>query len=229
MRVALIADIHGNVAALDAVLHDMLPVDFVICAGDVVGYYPFPNEVCDRLRRICAWVVRGNHDAYVTGHLTPDPVKAAAYRTEWTREHLDRDHLAWLNTLPVEIKFQWGEQRVRVRHASPWDEETYLYPDSPKLADVRLDGTEMLVVGHTHHPLSRECGEGLLINPGSVGQPRDWNPLASYAVLDVESRTATHCRVAYDVAGLQRQLSGMDWDLKTIEILSRTHVFQCGR
>jgi putative phosphoesterase len=222
MKLGLIADIHGNIAALEAVLSDMPNVDALICAGDVVGYYPHANQVCDRLRRLCALTIRGNHDAYVTGQLTADPEKAAAYRTAWTHDHLDRDHLAWLATLPIEMHFQWGGQQVRVRHASLWDEETYLYPDSPALADVQLERSEILIVGHTHHPFVRKCGEGLLINPGSVGQPRDWNPLASCAVLDVESRTACHRRVAYDVAGLQRSLAQMNWEAKTIEILSRT-------
>jgi putative phosphoesterase len=222
MKIALLADIHGNLAALEAVLNGMPPVDVMVCAGDVVGYYPYPNQVCDRLRQLGAWVVRGNHDAYVTGQLPPNPEKVGAYRTLWTRSNLRGDHLAWLNALPVEIRFQWGGQRVRARHASPWDEETYLYPDSPYLPDLQLEGSEILIVGHTHYPLARQCGEGLLINPGSVGQPRDWNPLASYAVLDAGSRTVSHHRVAYDVAGLQGVLSQMNWEPKTIEILSRT-------
>jgi putative phosphoesterase len=221
MKIGLLADIHGNIAALEAVLSDMPKLDAVMCAGDVVGYYPYANEVCDRLRQLGAWVVRGNHDAYVTGQLPADPEKASAYRTEWTRGKLDRDHFAWLNALPVEIGFQWGEQHLRLRHASPWDEETYLYPDSPELSNVELDGSEILVVGHTHYPLARQCGDGLLINPGSVGQPRDWNPLAAYAVLDIETRTVSHHRVAYDVAGLQRELSQMNWESKSIEMLSR--------
>jgi putative phosphoesterase len=222
MKIGLIADIHGNIAALEAVLTDMPPVDAVLCAGDVVGYYPYPDQVCDRLRQLGAWVVRGNHDAYVTGQLPFDPEKGCAYRTAWTRENLEPGHLAWLKALPVEIDFNWGGRRVRLRHASPWDEETYLYPDSPALGDVKLNAGEILVVGHTHHPLVTQCREGLLINPGSVGQPRDWNPLASYAVLELESCTVNHQRVGYDVAGLQRELSEMGWETKTIQILSRT-------
>jgi putative phosphoesterase len=221
MKLGLIADVHGNIAALEAVLTDMPPVDAVLCAGDVVGYYPHPNQVCDRLRRLGAWVVRGNHDAYVSEHLPFDQANDRAYRATWTRRHLEPGHLAWLKTLPVEIDFKWGGRRVRLRHASPWDEETYLYPDSPALRDLKLNAAEILVVGHTHHPLAMHCGEGLLVNPGSIGQPRDWNPLASYAVLELESCAVSHRRVAYDVAGLQRELMEMGWETKTIQVLSR--------
>jgi predicted phosphodiesterase len=169
-----------------------------------------------------ASVVRGNHDAYVTRQLVADPAKVDAYRTEWIRGRLEPDHFEWLAALPVEIRFQWGGRRVCVRHASPWDEETYLYPDSSDLSKVNLVAGEILLVGHTHHPMVKECGTGLLINPGSVGQPRDWNPMAAYVLLDTETASVVQRRVPYDVAKFQYELSSMGWDAKTIEILSRT-------
>jgi putative phosphoesterase len=200
----------------------MPPVDVLVCAGDVIGYYPYSNEVCERIRGIEAAVVRGNHDAYVTGLLPPDPAKIGAYRTDWIRERLDESHLRWLKSLPIEMHFQWGPGRLCIRHASPWDEETYLYPDSPHLDRVRLQAGEILLLGHTHRPLVRACGDGLLVNPGSVGQPRDWNPMAAYALLDTETGSVTLRRVPYDVAGLQRELTQMNWEAGTIEILSRS-------
>lgn len=85
MKLAIIADIHGNKPALEAVLRAAPPVDAWICAGDVVGYYPDVNEVCEILYGLRAFVVRGNHDAYVTRELLPNDQRAAAYRTDWTR------------------------------------------------------------------------------------------------------------------------------------------------
>lgn len=223
MKLALIADVHANLPALDAVIADMPQVDAILCAGDVVGYYADPDEVCHRLRELGAWVIRGNHDAYVTGQLEPDPARRAAYRTDWTRGRLGPENLAWLSALPVEMTFCWGGARVQVRHANPWDEELYLYPDSEtSLRRIALDPGEFLVVGHTHRPMTVRCGAGLLINPGSVGQPRDWSPLAAYAIFDTHTEEVVSRRVAYDTATLQGRLTAGGWDPSVVSILSRT-------
>lgn len=222
MKIALLSDIHANLAALDAVIADMPPVDAILFAGDAVGYYAHPNQVCERLRAIGARCVRGNHDNYVTGQAEPNAERRAAYATDWTREQLTAENFEWLASLPAELHLQADGFDVAVRHASPWDEETYLYPDSDRLGDVRLDADQMLVLGHTHHPMTVAAGEGLLINPGSVGQPRDWNPAAAYALLSLPSREVEFRRVAYDVAAVQADLAARGWATGVIEILGRT-------
>ena len=220
MKLAIISDIHGNLPALDAVLNDLPTIDSIICSGDIVGYYPDVNEVCARLREIEAFVIRGNHDGYVIGEL--DPGKTLVYRTNWTRLHLADTHLRWLSSLPIEMRFCRDDLFLTVRHASPWDEETYLYKDSPQLAEVSLEGNEMLVLGHTHHPMSvLQEGKGMLVNPGSVGQPRDWNPLSSYIILDTATKGIKVRRVAYDVCAFQERLQSLNWDKAAIEILHR--------
>jgi len=222
MKVGLISDIHGNLPALDAVLGVLEDVDVLVCAGDVVGYYADPNEVCARLRDNGVWAIRGNHDAYVLGIMEPDPEKRLAYRTDWTRAALMPENLAWLATLPVSLVFDWNGKKVTVFHASPWDETTYLYADAPETAQLSLGSDELLVVGHTHHPVCLPSGQGRLVNPGSVGQPRDWNPEACCAVLDVDSGEVEFRRARYDVAGLQTRLEEAGWDPGMISILSRT-------
>lgn len=219
--IGAITDIHGNLAALEAIIRQMPPVDVTVCAGDIAGYYPDANQVCKLVRGFGALVVRGNHDAYVTGELEPDAAKVAGYRTAWVRESLEPEHRKWLNALPVEIRFLWGGRRLTVRHASPWDDETYLYPDSPHLSRIGLRSEEVMIVGHTHWPMVKRCGDGLLVNPGSVGQPRDWNPMAAYAVVDLETASVTQNRVPYDIAGLQRRLTEMGWDASTVAIPSQ--------
>ena len=221
MKVALLSDVHANLAALDAVIADLPSVDAILFAGDAVGYYAQPNEVCERLRAIGARCVRGNHDNYVTGQAEPNAERRAAYATDWTREQLTPENLAWLAALPAEIQVAAEDFDITVRHASPWDEETYLYPDSDRLGEVALAENEILVLGHTHHPMAVAAGRGLLINPGSVGQPRDWNPAAAYAVLRLPSREAELRRVAYDVAAVQEKLRALGWGMGAIEILSR--------
>ena len=222
LKVGIIADIHGNQPALQAVLERISNADALICAGDVVGYYADINEVCDLLRNTDARVIRGNHDAYVIGELQPNPQHREAYRTDWIREHLDPHHLRWLRSLPTEVCFHWGRHTLRVRHACPWDEETYLYADSIRLSEVSLPLHEILILGHTHHPMVIQSGRGLILNPGSVGQPRDWNPSACYALFDVESGKVELHRVPYDFEGLQRRLSSLHWESQSIRILSRT-------
>lgn len=221
MRIALLSDIHANIAALDAVIADMPPVDAILFAGDAVGYYAHPNQVCERLRAIGARCVRGNHDNYVTGQAEPNAERRAAYATDWTRGELTAENFEWLASLPAELHLPADGFDVIVRHASPWDEESYLYPDSDRLGEVRLDANQALVLGHTHHPMTVAASEGLLINPGSVGQPRDWNPAAAYALLSLPSREVELRRVAYDVAGVQRELRALGWAKGAIEILSR--------
>jgi putative phosphoesterase len=221
VKVAVISDIHGNLPALQAVLSDMPPIDMIVCCGDVVGYYPDINEVCALLRRINVFAVRGNHDAYITGELQPDPSKAIVYRTEWTRRQLDLIHLQWLKSLPIEMRFQWDHLTLIVRHASPWDEETYLYADSPGLVKIPVEKNEMLILGHTHHSMLKKVGDGIVLNPGSVGQPRDWNEQGSYAIVETMSKNTEIRRVAYDVRAFQKRLKSLSWDRAAIEILSR--------
>jgi putative phosphoesterase len=222
MKVALLADIHANLPALKAVLEDLPPVDTIVCLGDVVGYYADPNEVCERLRDRAIPTIRGNHDAYVIDALRPHPDRTAAYRTAWTRDILRPDHLTWLKALPTYLEFHWEKLDVKIHHATPWDEEGYLYPDSERLAEIQLAKNQLLILGHTHWPMLRQCGEGFVLNPGSVGQPRDCNPMSSYAILDCASGNVEFRRVGYDVAGLQVRLRKLGWDPATIAILSRT-------
>lgn len=222
MKIAFLSDIHANLAALKAVLSDMPPVDATICSGDVVGYYPDVNEVCELVRSHAFHVVRGNHDAYVSGGLSPAVEHRQAYRVDWTRKHLGVENFRWLASLPHELGFLFDGLTIKVRHASPWDEESYLYPDSPELSQIKLDTDQLLCLGHTHHPLFTQLGLGWLLNPGSVGQPRDWNPKASYVLFDTKTRTADFRRVAYDVVAFQQRLHKLGWEESSIQILGRT-------
>lgn len=223
MRVALISDIHANLTALEAVLGDIPAVDRIVCCGDLVEYYDQPNEVCALVRDRGIACIRGNHDAYVIGALPPKEENRPFYRTDWTREVLAETHLRWLEGLGTEMRLEENGRRLRIRHANPWDEETYLYADAESaLARLQIDRSETLAVGHTHRPLHLAIGEGWLLNPGSVGQPRDWDPRASYAMLDMNTGDVEHRRVSYDVAPVQRRLEAQGWDPQLVSLLSRT-------
>jgi putative phosphoesterase len=222
MKVAVLADVHANLPALVAVLEDLPNVDCIACLGDVVGYYADPNEVCALMRQHKIITIRGNHDAYVLGERLPHSDRVEAYRTAWTREVLEPRNFGWLRSLPTSMECRWGKIVAHLHHATPWNEEAYLYPDSDQLNEIKLGPNEFLALGHTHRPMLRQCGEGFVLNPGSVGQPRDCNPLASYAILDCDTANVDFRRARYDVTSLQRRLRELGWEPSTIAILSRT-------
>jgi putative phosphoesterase len=221
-RLGLISDLHANVDALTAVLADMPPVDGIVCCGDIVEYYDRPNEVCALVRERGIQCIRGNHDAYTIGRLTPSPTHRLAFRTDGTREVLEETHVRWLESLGTELRIETGAGELWIRHANPWDEEAYLYANAAaNLSRLDLQDRQTLAVGHTHRPLHMRVGAGWLLNPGSVGQPRDGDPRASYAVVDLETGAVEHRRAEYDVAAMQRRLERQEWDSYIVDILGR--------
>ncbi|MFC7097197.1 metallophosphoesterase family protein [Halobaculum marinum] len=206
MRLGLLSDVHGNRIALEAVLDDMPPVDGLVCAGDVVGYGPWPGECVDLVREHEMATVQGNHDRAVAGGPYTNFNAMAKAGVEYARETLDDESIAWLSELPERRTVADG--RVAVVHGHPDDPDRYTYPhqvseDLLRLAAERLDVNEWeldaLVFGHTHVQGVESYPRGVVVNPGSVGQPRDGDPRAAYAVLDVEAREVDQRRVEYDV------------------------------
>lgn len=208
MKLVIIADIHGNLPALHAVTAAEHDADAWVCAGDLVGYYPQPDEVCSAVRSLDAFTIRGNHDSYVSGFATYDKKHEDDYRVDYCRKVLCPSNLRWLRALPVSLTFRFTRLTMTIRHASPWDEITYIYPDSIDLMNtIQLGEQEILVLAHTHHPLLKKHGAGWLLNPGSVGQPRDRIPGASYAVVDTETGEIRHKRASYDMAAYAIELN----------------------
>ncbi|MFB6165220.1 MAG: metallophosphoesterase [Haloarculaceae archaeon] len=195
MQVGVVSDIHGNEVALEAVLDDMPPVDAVVDAGDVVGYNPWPAACVERVRELEAVSIMGNHDrAVATGSSFAFNSMAGA-GVRYAREQLEDDQLEWLAALPDERTALDG--RIKLVHGHPDDPDRYTYPGlfSPEL----LADEDVLIMGHTHVQGHEVYDEGIVMNPGSVGQPRDGDPRAAYAVLDLDSMTVAEHRVEYDV------------------------------
>jgi predicted phosphodiesterase len=226
MRVLIISDIHANLVALDTVLAHAGPYDAVWCLGDIVGYGPNPNECVERVRSLpnlkC---LVGNHDKAVLGEIDLNVFNAdAQLAILWTQSVMNNDAVAYLRALPERERY--GE--FTLVHGSPrqpvWEYilDRYIAKDNFPLIETRY-----CVVGHTHMPViyhelgpEGECfeeapnyfrprslnGERLIINPGSVGQPRDNNPAAAYAILDMELEMWEYRRVPYDVAETQNRM-----------------------
>jgi diadenosine tetraphosphatase ApaH/serine/threonine PP2A family protein phosphatase len=223
MRIAVLSDIHGNLHALDAVLADVEREDVheIWCLGDIVGYGADPNDCCARIRANADAVLCGNHDLAVTGELSLEEFsRGAAIAARWTQEVLHPDHAAWLRSLAPS-----GEAHgVGLFHGSPRD-PVWEYVLSSLLAELCFDQMEQRIgfVGHSHVALSfvrpdgepatgepRRGGDAVdlsagewILNPGSVGQPRDNDPRAAWLLLDTELERAQWRRTEYDISGAQ--------------------------
>ena len=189
MRVLVVADIHGNRAALEAVRE---PFDTCLCVGDIVDYGPEPAWCVDWVRANAAHCVRGNHDHGAAQNVEIPGAGGFRYLTSITRPlsvaALSNDQRRYLADLPTSRMFTLGGKRFLMVHATPRDPmDEYAPADpafwAPRLARVKVD---YVLVGHTHLPYTLRVGGALVVNPGSVGVSRDGNPLASYAVIDTD-------------------------------------------
>jgi diadenosine tetraphosphatase ApaH/serine/threonine PP2A family protein phosphatase len=225
MRVAVVSDIHGNLHALEAALAEIEgeAVDELWCLGDVVGYGPRPNQCCGLIRERATFSLAGNHDLGVIGALDLREFSGEAGRAaRWTQTVLDDESRAWLATLSPATE----RDGAQIFHASPrdpvWD---YVLSDGAAAESLRLTRAPVVLVGHSHVALALAgAGEGVegglapggtevdlaagrwLLNPGSIGQPRDGDPRAAWLLLDFDADRAVFQRVAYDVAATQAEI-----------------------
>lgn len=202
MKLLIISDIHGNLAALDAIREE---ADKIFCLGDIVNYGPYPAEAIARIRGMTDAIVRGNHDNAIGRDV--DCGCSVKYKElsdagkMYTKSVLSSEEKAFLGNLPVTLPMEIEGRRFLFSHGSPGgDMYKYLRPDvSDKEMEEELKGVnaDVVFIGHTHLPMVREINGVTIVNPGSVGQPRDGIPMASYAVWDDGNISLK--RVAYDV------------------------------
>lgn len=202
--IGLISDVHGNMPALEAVLDDMPEVDAYVNAGDVVGYNPYPSECVEAVRDRGIATVQGNHDRAVAGDTSFGFHSDAGRAVEWTQKNVDDETLDWLGELPAERETVVSGVRVKIVHGAPGDPDRYTFPRD--FSESLLEGEDVLVLGHTHVQAKREYDEGVVVNPGSVGQPRDNDPRAAYALLDTETHEVELRRVEYPVSQVQDEI-----------------------
>jgi diadenosine tetraphosphatase ApaH/serine/threonine PP2A family protein phosphatase len=223
VRIAVLSDIHGNLPALEAVLAALSPYDAVWQLGDVVGYGPEPDAVVARLRELGATGVRGNHDAAALGELSTAIFNSEARAAVlWTASIIRPETRDWLSALPETAI----EGDYTLAHGSPRDPLwEYVLTTPTARANLAVLTTRSALIGHTHLPLVFREDDGLvetiapsdgsqltlderraLLNPGSVGQPRDGDPRASGAILDTDTGTMSWQRVPYDIAVVQERM-----------------------
>lgn len=209
MRIALLGDIHGNSFALAAVLEAARAahVEKLLITGDFVGYYFWPREVLDMLEGWDFAAVRGNHEDMLVDALSgPASLEKinAAYGSGLSKaiETLAPAQLDWLCHLPHPSAFEFDGRSLLLCHGSPWDVGQYVYPDakSDLLQRCAESAYDWVVMGHTHYPMMERVGKTLLVNPGSVGQPRNRIPAAHWALLDTASQELELMTAPYDVS-----------------------------
>ena len=234
MRILLLSDIHANLEALEACLAAAPPFDFVANLGDVVGYGASPNEVIERSRALGKIFVRGNHDKAATGLLELDdfnPMAAAA--ALWTREQLTPEHLEWLRSLPQGPLPLDDFPAAQLVHGSPEDEDAYVVSIGDALVPLITFATPVTFFGHTHLqggffangssadgfrpeyrtvgqpesvPLQLKATTRYMINPGSVGQPRDGDWRAAFALFDTDAQVVHFHRAPYNLKSAQDRI-----------------------
>lgn len=211
MKIGLIADIHGNLQALERVLAalDAAGVELVLCVGDLVCYGANPNEVMALVRERGILCVTGNYDTAVAWNLPKasrkpssprnEPLKQAAL--DWTKAQVDATHLPYLRGLPFTSLHEVDGLRVRLLHAGPTYLDEWLSPDEPErlTAVAQTMPADVIVLGHTHQPFVARANGTLFVNPGAVGRSLDGDARASYAILETGFPGATLYREAYDV------------------------------
>lgn len=220
----VISDIHANGHALKAVLSAIPQNSYIFCCGDILGYYINPNEVCEMLRERKVFAIKGNHDKYLLGELNYPASREDKYRIKNIKDQLSSEHSTWINSLPdiIELSFKANlfNDRLMFVHGSPVSSEQYIYQDTMIDFDLELYPL-YLFMGHTHHPMLRKVGNHTLINPGSIGQPRNWNPEASYVHFNLCDRVVSFLSIPYDVAKYQERLRESSVSCGMINMLSR--------
>lgn len=223
MRYLVLSDIHANLEAFEAVLAAAEPIgyDRILVLGDLVGYGADPNAVIEKVRDLDPHaLIRGNHDKVGSGLESPEGFNAIAKSAiRWTYEALTADNRDWLAALPAGPVIV--DELIEICHGTPFDEDAYVFDDLDALRSLHTSERQLCLFGHTHvqvgyalsgdqftlttlddsRPLNIILTNGSkhLINPGSVGQPRDGDPRAGYAIVDVERRQVLIYRTPYDI------------------------------
>lgn len=213
---AVLSDLHGNLSALEAAEADLArrKVDQVVILGDLVGYLTRPNRVVQRVALRMAqkgWqALAGNYDlAVVAGgdegverFLKPGIGEMPRQVFDWTCQKVNPQIRELLGTLPHNLSFEKAGVSCLAVHGSPDGVRDYVYPDRPSenlSAWLEEHGARCLFMGHTHQPFVRKLPQGLVVNPGSLGQPKDGDPRPSYALVDLKRLKAKIVRLDYDV------------------------------
>jgi len=209
MKVGLISDIHSNEQALKSVLDDMPSIDKLVCCGDIIGYGPSPKECLDLVKTNCDVILQGNHDREVAHQNGAYSANEMAHEgLKHSRKELSKREIEFLQSLPPTVELS---DKALLAHSHPEYVDRYVHAGN--FSDVSTymgDSHNYLIFGHTHQQHAVEMSKfnrhGVVLNPGSVGQPRDDDPRAAYATIDLYSEEYEFHRVSYDIKKVQYKI-----------------------
>lgn len=220
MKIALISDVHGNYPALLAALEskEFREANEAYCLGDLVGYYPYPDECVKRVAREKIPCVMGNHDYGLVVNKPCRDNKVGVKSLELTRKLVSRETTAFLAKLPKKLVVKIGGRKLFLVHGSPENLlDGYVNPED----EVEVpNGFDILAMGHTHKPFFRKKRGKLVVNPGSVGQPRDARGGACFAIIDLDGLKVKFYRVPYDVSSIIKKTESMGFN-EAADVLRR--------
>ena len=222
MKIALISDIHANAFYFKILLASIKEekVDKIICLGDLVGYYDEPNEVIDLCRDYNVECIQGNHEEYILETLKYRKEKEDIYRIEKHRKLLSIKNRIFIENMPKEIIIQLGSISIYCTHALPGNSAKYLYNPN-EIADEYIQGYDYYCSGHTHIPSIQYKNGTCIINPGSVGQPRDYTAMPSYAIVNLDKDEVLIKKVKVDQHNYTKVIKEKKMHMELIDILLR--------
>ena len=223
MKIAVISDIHSNSFYLKEVLSAIKKqdVDEIYCLGDIIGCYDNPNEVIEIVRENNIKAVQGNHEEFLLKTLEYDKEKEHIYNIETQNQAITEENKLFLKSLPEFIELELENKKLFFSHNLNKDYSRYIY----NTADIDKDFTknyDYCFFGHTHIPLITSYYGTMLINPGSVGQPRDYSKQPSFVVLDLKTNQTSLCKMDINVKYYIESLENLDMDSSLINILKRS-------
>ena len=212
LKIAVISDIHGNIEALNAVLTSIQAnnCEKIICLGDLVGHGPHPNEVIEKINELKIPTVMGNYDEAIGFYLpycgcyidSIEKLRQSQNSLAWTAENTIEENKAILRQLPEEYKYEYKNKKILAFHGSPMSINEYVYSDQKERLQELVEefDSDILLLGHTHIPFIYWLGNKVIINPGSVGKPKDGDNRASYGIIDLNNQIVIDIiRVSYNI------------------------------
>ena len=210
MNIAVIGDIHGNYLALKKVLTEIKNegIKHLFITGDIVGYYYHPDKVFEELAGWSYDIIQGNHDRMMGEIYHGNEKLRKWYKTKYgsgidcALKLLSAEQCEFLSELPNKKEINIGGRNILLCHGSPWNPDEYIYPDSPEatIKQCAKGHFDAVIMGHTHYPMEKHINSTVVLNAGSVGQPRNYIPGADWAILDLDTLNVQLRHVQYDIS-----------------------------
>ena len=230
MKYAIISDIHSNSFALKSVIKDIEKekIKNYIILGDIFGYYPWAPETYKIIKNLTDKIIKGNHDELLIKKNVPQPEPAYWHVIKHNENSLKTEcdkSLEWVKSLKCEMFITIKDIKIKLFHGTPDNPlNGRYYPDDENHYNWFPGKNEIVLLGHTHYPMIKKCKSGgLIVNPGSVGQPRDGNIFPSWCVLNLDTMNVEIKRTCYDISKVINKLHELNWDKRCILALQKNY------